>query len=186
MEQIEYDEGKFRELFLYVCARLGGDPSNGSVKANKVLFFSDFFHYADTGKPITGVEYVHHRLGPAPKGVLQIQQALIDSGEADQVILMNGSRAQKMLFPKRKVDLDRFTADEISTVELVLDTLKDSTADEASEFSHAYLAWQLTTERETIPYHFVFMYEGPVPEETFGFADELIEEIRRDQSVGAS
>ncbi len=181
-----YDADKFRELILYVSARLAGDPSNGSVKSNKVMFFSDFFHYQGTGEPITGVQYVHHRLGPAPKGLTEIQQALIESDQAEQVITYSGPQAQKMLFPKREPDLSKFSAAEISTVEKVLDALKNRTGVEVSELSHALLAWQLTEEREPIPYSWALMYDGPVPDETFDFAETLAKEIRERKSAGAS
>lgn len=174
----EYSEAKFRELFLFVAARLAGDSSNGSVKLNKALFFSDFYHYANTGEAITGAEYVHRELGPAPRGVTHIQQKLIENNEAAQVILRNGPRAQKMLFPSRDADLSAFSAAEIATVTDVLEALKDSTAEDASNLSHALLAWKLTDEGQTIPYHWVFMFDGPVPVDTEVVAKELEAEIR--------
>jgi hypothetical protein len=181
-----YHEEKLRELLLYVAARLAGDPSNGSVKSNKAMFFSDFFHYAETGSPITGAEYVHRRLGPAPRGVTRIQQDLIEADEAAMVLVLNGPRAQKMLFPKRKPDLSKFEADEIAAVDQVIETLKSTTAMEASELSHGLLAWKLTGEGEAIPYHWVFMYDGPVPDETYKFAWDLAQDLRERHGVGAS
>lgn len=187
LEAPEYSEDKFRELFLFVAARLAGDSSNGSVKLNKALFFSDFYHYANTGQAITGAEYVHRELGPAPRGVTRIQQELIDKNEAAQVILRNGPRAQKMLFPSRDADLSTFSAAEIATVTDVLEALKDSTAEDASEISHALLAWKLTDEGQTIPYHWVFMFDGPVPVDTEIVAKELEAEIRgKHEHAGAA
>lgn len=48
---------KLRELVLYVCTASEGDESFGSVKLNKLLFYSDFLSYLQHGIPITGQEY---------------------------------------------------------------------------------------------------------------------------------
>ena len=181
----KYDEGKFRELFLYVHARLAGDPSNGSLKSNKVLFFSDFIHYAAFGRPITGVPYIHRQFGPAPSGAKRVQKDLIESDDADLVVIGSGPAYQKMLFPKRKPDLSEFTPEEISTVNMVLEALKDHTGHEASDFSHAWLAWKLTRMGEEIPYSWGLMYDGPVPDETFTFAEGLVQEIREQAGAAA-
>ena len=174
----EYDEGKFRKLFLYVHARLAGDPSNGSIKSNKVLFFSDFIHYATYGAPISGVDYVHHKFGPTPKGAKRIQEELIESGEANLSVIGWGGSYQKMLFPVNKPDLSPFKPDEIDTVNMVLEALSDKTAMQASDVSHAWLAWQLTREGEDIPYSWALMYDGPVPEETYDYAEQLEKQLR--------
>jgi hypothetical protein len=175
--KFDFDRGKFTELLLYVAARLIGDPAYGSIKLNKVLFFSDFFHYANYGKPITGAEYVKHPLGPAPRGIVQIQNELIASGDADLAMAQNGARAQKMLFPKREANVAMFSGTEIAQVEHILNALSDVTGMQASNLSHTMLAWQITPEREVIPYETVFLYDGPITEADTLRAKELENEL---------
>ena len=60
MPQVSSDlEGteKLQELILYVAKVSEGDPTFGLVKLNKILFFSDFRHFLDTGQSITGQEH---------------------------------------------------------------------------------------------------------------------------------
>src|SRR4051794_25639715 len=50
----EFNKAKFKEMVLYVASRLAGDPSNGSIKLNKVMAISEFLHYKRFGTPIAG------------------------------------------------------------------------------------------------------------------------------------
>jgi hypothetical protein len=174
----DFNKEKFRELLLHVASRMLGDPSYGSVKLNKVLFFSDYLHYAIFGTPITGAEYVRYPLGPAPRGITTIQQELIDAGDADLAVLQRGTRAQKILFPKREADLSQFSGQEIATVHKVLDVLAERTAVQVSDLSHALSAWQVAREREVIPYSAIFLYDGPVTEEDILSANTVAEDLR--------
>ena len=58
MSTQKFNEGKFKELVLYIASRCERDPTFGAVKLNKELFFSDFWAYAEFGEPITGAEYI--------------------------------------------------------------------------------------------------------------------------------
>jgi hypothetical protein len=157
---------------------MAGDPSYGSVKFNKVLFFSDFLHYADFGTPITGVDYVRHPLGPAPKGYKALQERLIANGDADLAILRKEGRAQKILFPKREVNIDVFKPSEIAVVEEVISALRENTMEEVSDLSHRYLAWKSAREREIIPYQAIFLYDGPYTAADILHAESVTEKLR--------
>src|SRR5690242_1312364 len=64
----EYDQARLRELILYIAERLKDDPNFGKTKLVKVLFYSDFDAYRETGQPITGTPYLHMERGPYPDG----------------------------------------------------------------------------------------------------------------------
>src|SRR5271157_2942127 len=74
-------EAKLAELILYISQRCALDPKFGATKLNKILYFSDFIAYADLGYGITGVEYSHRELGPAPTRLRPIRDHLIKSGQ---------------------------------------------------------------------------------------------------------
>lgn len=178
-------ERKLKELVLYISARLAGDHASGSIKRNKVLAFADFSHYAKYGKSITGATYIKHQFGPAPRGVRRIEQELVDSDEAAQVIVQNGTRVQKMLFPQREANLDEFTGAEIASVADALDLLDDSTGMEASDLSHEQmLGWKYGREREEIPYATAFLYDGPVTSSDREAAKRLAERLGTELSHG--
>ncbi len=162
--KMPFDREKFAELLLYVASRMAGDPAYGSVKENKVLFFSDVIHYAEYGQPISGATYIHRPKGPAPKGLRAIQEELIRSGAADLAILRSRGRVQKIMFAKREADLTRFSGTEIAVVDDVIRALADSTGEQASDISHKLAGWYVTQEGEVIPYEATFLYEGSLTE----------------------
>lgn len=174
----QFDARKFRELILYVASRLAGDPSNGSIKMNKVLFFSDFLHYARYGSAITGAEYAKHPLGPAPRGIRRVEQELIANAEADMAVVWSNASTQKMLFAKRPADLSLFSGSEIAQVEAVIETLSGRTAMEASEISHLWRGWQVAQDKETIPYAAAFLFNGPVTEDDILLAKHVANNLR--------
>lgn len=174
----EYNEAKFIELLLYVAKLMLRDPSNGSVKLNKVLFFSDMLHYARFGTPITGMRYVKHRFGPAPSGYIELESRLSHEGvlEAERFAYEVGYK--RIIFPKREADLSIFTGTEIAMVNGVLAALKGKSAEEVSELSHALAGWRVAKERELIPYNAIFLYDGPVTERDKEDGRRLMKELR--------
>jgi hypothetical protein len=174
------DREKFKETLLYVAARLARLPSYGSIKLNKVLFFSDVLHYATYGKSITGATYVRHKFGPAPRGLRQIQQEMIDADEADLAVTVSPDehRSNRLLFATREADITKFTGSEIEVIGRVINMVKDHTAEEASDLSHALEGWQIAAQGEVIPYEAIFLYRTPLTREDEARADSLVEELR--------
>lgn len=177
-DENNYDEQKFTELLLYVVTRLSTEPSNGSVMRNKVLAFSDLLHYANYGTAITGATYIKHPLGPAPRGILHVEQQLIKRGEAASVVVQRGTGIQKLLFARRRANLALFKGTEIATVESVLNELAGHTAMEVSDLSHGLLGWQAARELEDIPYFTIFLYEGPVRDSDVQYARSVANGLR--------
>ncbi len=176
--KIEYNEAKFTELMIYVASRMAKDASFGATKLNKVMFFADFWHYAQYGQPITGAEYQKLRNGPAPRRLLPVQNALFQSDEAHQVRVRVGSYQQKRFVPLREPDLAIFTAQEIDFVDHVIDILRDSTATRVSQMSHQLTAWQMADVGSTIPYNAIFIYNGPVTDDDYEHAARVMEQLR--------
>lgn len=75
------NEARFRELILYISQKCADDSTFGSVKLNKILFFSDFLTYAEFGEPITGFVYQKLANGPAPNRLLPIRNDMIEKGD---------------------------------------------------------------------------------------------------------
>ena len=151
------NEKKLRELILYVVEKCCDDSRFGATKLNKILFWSDFFAYANTGEPITGVEYMRLPNGPVPKRLVPVRNKMIEAGELDvaQRSLFNGRRQTKFL-ARRKADVSLFTPEQIDLVNEVIDYLRDQTASEVSDGSHTR-AWHMASDGELIPYQSVFI-----------------------------
>lgn len=58
---------KLRQLILLISRASEGDSPFGSVKLNKILFFSDLTAYRRWGRTISGEEYQKLEHGPSPK-----------------------------------------------------------------------------------------------------------------------
>ena len=63
----EFEEARFKELIVLISELCAKDPTYGSVKLNKILYFADFMAYRVLGKPITGATYFKLQEGPAPR-----------------------------------------------------------------------------------------------------------------------
>jgi uncharacterized phage-associated protein len=150
--QFPYDEAKFREMVLYVAARLRDDRSGGATKLNKVLYFADFAHVRRHGRPISGAEYQKLPQGPAPRRLRPVRQRLVVEGAA--VVETEDFLGYELhrLVPRREADLSLFDKDERATLDKVLDDLDGMTSAHVSELSHQEPGWRLCNDGETIPY----------------------------------
>jgi hypothetical protein len=174
------DETKFRELVLYVSQKCAIDPRFGATKLNKVLFYSDFFAFAKTGKPITGFVYQRLRNGPAPRRLVPVRDKMIsDRILALQDVQLKSGKVQKRTVNLRSPKLGVFTADEIAIVDYIIDALSDCDAQTVSDISHRMVGWQIASEGEDIPYETVFLSNEPLTEAEVARGKEIAAEIKR-------
>jgi hypothetical protein len=155
----EFRSQKLQELILYIAKQCENDPNFGATKLNKALFFSDFYWYATTGKPITGATYQRLENGPAPKQLIPARAELLATDRAEIEERMRFNRKQKRLIAKASANLELFTGGEIAFVDTVIKVLLDGkSATQISDFSHdTCLGWQIAGDKEEIPYEAVFL-----------------------------
>ena len=147
-------EAKLRELILYIADKCADAPKFGATKLNKILYFSDFLWYRQTGKPITGIKYMRLSKGPAPQRMVPIREQMVANG--DILVIKRefpNHPAQQRVIAREKANLDEyFTPGQIAFVDEVIRILWDVSADEASDASHG-MAWKVyNIDRELIPY----------------------------------
>lgn len=63
---INHDREKLVEAVVFFAANV---RKLGKVKLYKLLYFLDFKHYRDTGRPVTGLDYFAWPMGPVPKAL---------------------------------------------------------------------------------------------------------------------
>ncbi|WP_322759562.1 Panacea domain-containing protein [Frankia sp. Cr2] len=149
---VQPNEAKFTELLLLVAEELADDPYGGATKANKVLYFAEFAHVRETGRPITGVRYRKLERGPAPRRLKAIRDHLIDTGDAVLIMERVLGHEQHRLRPTRPARRELFSATELKAVQDAINLLRGHTNTDASERSHREPGWQLVNEGEDIPY----------------------------------
>lgn len=154
------DEEKLAELILYVAERCSEDADFGATKLNKILHASDFLAYAMFGKPITGTEYFRLDRGPSARRMMPVR-AYLEAN--DRLAIQKTQRfgfTQHRPVPLEDADLSMFEAREIALVESVIRAFEGKNARDVSAASHVNkisAGWQLTEDRETIPYYSVFV-----------------------------
>lgn len=164
---------KLRELVLYICKSSEADEAFGSIKLNKLLFFSDFLFYLEQGISITGQEYQKLKNGPAPRVMLPL---LNDMQAAQQLAVAKRSyfgRIQKRPIALREANLVHFSGQEIAVADSVMRTLTGHNGMEISELSHQFVGWELAEEGETIPYSTALLRSTSLTAQERQWAQEL-------------
>jgi hypothetical protein len=168
--EFQFDKDKFKELVLYISERSEDDPWFGATKLNKILFYSDFLHYAYYGEPITGAEYQKLPQGPAPRKLLPVRDEMIKDHELairyERALKFTQKRPQAL----READVSHFNGEELKLVDDIMRYLGDRTAGEVSELSHLEMCWQLAQDKETIPYEAIFLSSRKPSEAHFELA----------------
>ena len=173
VQQIEFNEQKFKELILHVADKCEDDQDYGAIKLNKILFYSDFLAYAELGIPITGAEYIALEHGAAPKLLAPIRA---DMQKNQEIALRQRDRfgkTQVRVIPLRKADLSHFSSAEIALVDNVIDAFCGANAKDLSEYNHLERGWQIAEFKETIPYQAVFLSNEDAMPSDIKRAEEL-------------
>jgi len=171
---LEYKEDKFKELVLYVAEKCADDPTFGATKLNKILYFSDFYAYAEFGSPITGATYQKVPHGPAPRQLISAREELGNTGDICERKATYHGYPQERIIPTRGVNLDLFTAKEIALVDDVIQKLWEINAANISDYTHRLAGWRIAEDGEDIPYESVFLSDEGLTEDDINRAKELI------------
>lgn len=151
---------RFRELIVYVSAKCQSDPHFGSIKLNKILFYSDFRAFERLGEALTGVAYFALPEGPAPYLLLPVRRQL----EQEKAIRVEdvpvGNYVQKRTVALREPDTALFSKGELAIVDEVIAELWNKSAKMVSEESHG-VAWRTRALESYIPYEAVFYSDDP-------------------------
>jgi uncharacterized phage-associated protein len=174
-EMMNGNEEKFAELLLYVATRTANDPTVGSVKLNKLLYFAEFSSVRLTGEPITGVEYQRLDNGPAPRRLRPIRQILIESGAAELQLATVFGYAQQRLTALRDPDMSQFSEAEIEIIDQVIDLLCGKSAAELSAISHREMGWRMVEDGGDIPYESALIRSPRLTEDVRSHAQFLAE-----------
>src|SRR5689334_7317746 len=147
MPKLQPDEKKLEELILYISEQCADDLTFGAVKLNKILCYSDFLFYAYHDRGITNVEYQKLANGPAPRRLVSIRERMMKRGHlALQPVPLKSGYTQQRPVNLRRPNLERFTGEEIATVQNVIHDLRGITAEDTSDLSHQMVGWMVVNE----------------------------------------
>ncbi len=116
---------------------------NDKLKLNKLLFFTDFTHYKNYGKSISGLSYRAIQYGPVPANYDNIYAYL----ENEQLItpqflkLANGG-AREVFISEADFDKTLFNDEEIQTISTIAERFADISTWDIVDLSHKEKAWK--------------------------------------------
>lgn len=137
------------------------------TKIFKLLYFFDFLHYENTGRPVTGQRYFAWKYGPVPEALNEEWKSpLPDFREKFRIVTENFPESTgERLLPKPNVKFDPqyFSRYELELMEALAKKHFKDTATQMIDKTHfKYGPWDEMWEvrnrkREEIPYELVFL-----------------------------
>lgn len=114
------------------------------TKMNKLLFYSDFLMFKETGRSISGIRYAAINYGPVPNNFQSIYEYLSNNNSIDIQYLhyKSGSTGEKINMPvKVKMNIDLLSEHELDVLKRVLNKFLKSNTNQIVEYSHLEKAW---------------------------------------------
>lgn len=150
------DFNKFKALVHYICDKAKDPSCLGSIKLNKVLWYSEAVFFLKTGDSITGESFVKRQFGPVPRHVLIAIKALIDDGKVARGKVDHFGFMKTEFISTLDPDISMFGADEIALVDEAFEHVcLNHTARSISEETHGVI-WNIAEMGEEIPLQTVF------------------------------
>jgi hypothetical protein len=179
-----YDQERFDELVLYIAHQVEHLRDFGRVKLAKVLFYSDFIAYRETGASLTGATYVRYPKGPFPRALWQAEQRLQRAGRVRLAYDVDEYEEKRIvpLAPAANIEA-LFEPWQLNFVRRTVQAIGSRTARDASDKSHDHAGWILAEENGAeIPYGTAFVPDEPPGGLAAGTARRLARE--RDWLIG--
>jgi transcriptional regulator with XRE-family HTH domain len=146
---------KFKEVLLYILNKVGSKPNIGETVIYKLLYFIDFNYYEKYEEQLIGATYIKNNYGPTPREFREI----VDKMKEKDLVEVAGKYfhyPQTKYLPLRQPDLSMLNANEMKTIDDVLQKLSDMNANQISEYSHQDVPWLVHEDGEIISYETVF------------------------------
>ncbi len=136
------DVQKMSNLLLYLISSCHPD-FNDKLKLNKLLFYSDYYHYQQTGKSITGLVYRAIPYGPVPVNYDYLFAYLTNELKIIEPTFSESqnSRIIEYFSAQKPVDLYVFSDEEIETLKIIVEKFRNTHSWDLVELSHKENAW---------------------------------------------
>jgi hypothetical protein len=175
---------KFKAAVQYICEKATDPSVLGSIKLNKVLWYSDSIRYMVSGESITGETYVKRQHGPVPRHIVAAINQLVSEGKVMRGRVDHFGFTKSEFIAIEDADLTLFTAEEISLIDSAFEHVcLNHTARSISEETHGTI-WQIAEMGEELPLATVFAADvGEVDETDFDWARGVLEASRAAAAV---
>jgi hypothetical protein len=166
---------KFKELIHYICEKAEDPSCLGSIKLNKVLWYSDVINYMITGESITGETYVKRQHGPVPRDVLRAIDELVHEGKITRGKVDHFGFMKREYISIYDADKNAFTGAEMALIDEAFEHVcLHHTARSVSDETHNDI-WEMAEMGEVIPYYAAFAsVTGEVDESDVKWAQQCL------------
>jgi DNA-binding XRE family transcriptional regulator len=147
---------KFKQVLLYILAKVGSRPNVGETVLHKLLYFIDFDYYEKYEENLMGATYIKNHHGPTSVELGDIIKDMQKKGELEAVKSKYFKFHQKKYLPLKRANLSLLSAREIEHIESVLARLADKNANEIELYSHEDIPWKAAEDGRPISYESVF------------------------------
>ncbi len=173
MEQMNRD--KFKALVHYICDKASDPSVLGSIKLNKVLWYSDSIMYLISGRSMTGESYLKRQHGPVPRHIVGVIENLVAEGKIARGRVDHFGYYKNEYIAIADSSVELFGADEIKLVDAAFEHVcKNHTAKSISEETHGVI-WQLAEMGEEIPLATAFAADvGEIDETDIAWGRETL------------
>ena len=151
---------KFKQVFLYILAKVGARPNVGQTVLYKLLYFIDFDYYELYEKQLMGLSYIKNTFGPTPVDFAKLSRQMEKDGLIEEVKTEFYKHEMTKYLPLKEPDLTLLSAQELEFIDSELEKHSGKTASELSAFSHKDIPWIGAKNKELLDYEAVF-YRSP-------------------------
>jgi uncharacterized phage-associated protein len=179
------DMMRLEEAVLFICSTSRPEDQLGAVKLNKILYYSDMLHFAQTGKPITGATYIKRQRGPVPKEIVEAINKLKSAGRLTTSEVSIFDKTRREFGAVDEPSLKIFQHAELKMINDMISYVCGYNAQEISDISHT-VVWEVADMGEELPYEsFLVSYLGDVDEDDIRLALQIIADREKIQHSDA-
>ena len=148
---------KFKQVLLYVLAKIGARPNIGQTVLYKVLYFIDFDYYEKYEEQLIGAKYIKNTYGPSPVIFAKIVEELEKEDKIERVkTKFHNYDQMKYLVNSKDPDISSLSSRELEHINWEIRRLGDMRAAQIRELSHLDTPWVVAEDREELKYEHVF------------------------------
>lgn len=176
--EFTWKPGRFKDVVLYIAEQLADDPTFGSTKLNKILYFSDTDAYRALGEPITGAVYQRNHHGPTAVEYLpmirEMEEQELITVQSKKVVDHNQEIVQST--GKFRARIEQLNDRERGILDARIEEFRGYNNTEMSDLSHERVAaWLVLNQGDTIPYRTSLISPDPadVGDDVIAYFDKL-------------
>ena len=120
------------------------------VKLMKLLWYIDMLYYKKYGKSLTGLVYVHQKLGALPIGfdeLMKLKSIKVKEEIKDEATIFH-------ILPNKNYEGEKLSKQEKEVIDTIIDKFKDFNTNQIVEYMHNEKAYRETNQTQVIDYSF--------------------------------